>query len=65
MRRFDLVTVDVSAADIRRRMRQTDMDSPPSEEELHALTELTFKFVPTAKALEDFAYCIAGEPGVN
>jgi hypothetical protein len=46
-------------------MRQTDLDSPPSEEELHALTELTFRFVPTARALEEYANSIAGEPGVN
>lgn len=65
MRRFDLVQVDVSAADIRRHMQQTDLENPPSEEELHRLTELTFKFVPTAKALEAYATSMIGEPGVN
>jgi hypothetical protein len=46
-------------------MRQTDLDSPPSEEELNFLTELTFRFVPTAKALEAYANAMIGEPGVN
>ncbi len=65
MRRFELVAVDVSASDIRRHMRQTDLDNPPSEEELNFLTELTFRFVPTAKALEAYANAMIGEPGVN
>jgi len=63
--RFDLVSVAVSAADIRKHLQNTDFDIPPSAEELVLLTELTFRFVPIARALEAFAESIAGTPGVN
>lgn len=65
MARFELVRVDVSALDIRRRMQDTDLQADPSEEELRALTDMTFRFVPTAQALEAFAQSIHGAQGLN
>ncbi len=65
MDRFDLVSVAVSAGDIRKHLKNTNFDIPPSAEELVVLTQLTFRFVPIARALEAFAESIAGAPGVN
>ena len=46
-------------------MQDTDLEANPSEEELRALTDMTFRFVPTAQALEAFAQAIHGAQGLN
>lgn len=65
MERFALVPVVVSAQDIYAHFQCTDMELLMSEEELMRITDMTFKYVSTAEALEAYATMVAGKPGVN
>lgn len=65
MERFTLVTVVVSAQDIYAHFRRADLELLMSEEELLRITDMTFKYVTTAEALEAYANMVAGRPGVN
>jgi hypothetical protein len=63
--RFTLIPLEHSFTAIRDHMQAHLDDDVPGVEEMQVMSKLAIRFVMTARALEEYAQALSGEPGEN